>query len=114
MPYNDTIIEGYPVQWINFYLGSFPNYSEFKPTFPKWWEDMESQCGNDECDHQYPIKDVEVFDPFVDLSTWRGNEAYVRHNCPKCGAKNFTRKVLFDILEDQILAHFYKHRTNTP
>jgi hypothetical protein len=113
MPYNETIIEDYPVEWINFYVGYFPNYSEFKPTLPKWWEDMQSQCRNDECDHQYPLKDAEVFDPFVDQSTCRGNEVYVRHNCPKCKEENYTRKILYYILEDQIIAHLYKHRTNT-
>lgn len=113
MPYNETIIEDYPVGWINFYIGSFPNYSEFKPTFPKWWKDMEAICRDDKCNNQYFIRDVEVFDPFVDQSTCRGNEVYVRHSCPKCKSENFTRKVLYDILENQILAHFHKYRTST-
>jgi hypothetical protein len=111
MPYNETIIEDYPLSWLEFYTGwGFPNYSQFKPTYPKWWEDMKARCWNDECGHTYFLKDVEVYDPFVDETTCRGNEYYVRHSCPKCGKMIYTRKMLFDILKDQVVLHLNKHK----
>lgn len=110
MPYNKTIIENIPLPWIEWYTGwGFPNYSEFKPTYPKWWENMQIPCRDDDCGNRYFLRDVEVKDPFVDVTKFCGSEYHVRHNCPKCGLYNFTRVMLFDILKDQIKDHIKKH-----
>ena len=111
MPYNETVIEDIPLVWIEWYTGwGFPNHSQFKPTYPKWWENMQTPCRDDDCGNRYFLRDVEVKDPFVDVSKFCGGEYYIRHNCPKCGLFNFTRVMLFDILKDQIIDHIKKHR----
>jgi hypothetical protein len=111
MPYNETVIENIPLPWIEWYTGyGFPNHSEFKPIYPKWWGNMQASCRDDGCDNRYFLRDVEVDDPFVDASKFCGGEYYIRHNCPKCKLYNFTRVMLFDILKDQIIDHIKKHR----
>lgn len=110
MPYNETVIEDIPLGWIEWYTGwGFPNHSEFKPTIPKWWENMQFTCWNDECCNRYSLRDVEVRDPFVDYSKFFGREYYVRFNCPKCGQEGNVRELLFCILKDQIYNHIEKH-----
>jgi hypothetical protein len=69
MPYNETVIEDIPLSWIEWYTGwGFPNHSEFKPTYPKWWENMQTPCRDDDCGNRYFLRDVEVKDPFVDVT----------------------------------------------
>jgi hypothetical protein len=111
MPYNETVIEDIPLSWIEWYTGwGFPNHSEFKPTYPKWWENMKAKCRDDKCDHRYFLKDVDVNDPFIDVTKFRCVEYHVRHDCPKCGLYNFTREILSVILKDQIIDHIKKYR----
>lgn len=106
MPYNETVIEDIPLGWIEFYTGwGFPNHSNFKPVLPKWWQGEIVPCRDDECGHSYLLDDVDVIDPFVDVTAFRGSEYHVFHHCPKCGRMSSTRKRLFDILKDQIDSH---------
>ena len=111
MPYSETIIEGIPLEWLEWEFGwGFPNYLEFKPTLPKWWQNLESQCLK--CDNKYLLRDVCVRDPFRNLSKFRiGNDFYVKHNCPKCRMENYSRTILLRVLKDQILDHIKKHHT---
>lgn len=116
MPYNETVIENIPLPWIEWHTGyGFPNHSEFKPTYPKWWEGMKARCRDDKCDHRYFLQDVDVDDPFIDVNKFgRHLEYYVRHNCPECGLYNFTRELLSEILKDQIFDHIEKHCGHRP
>ena len=112
MPYGETIIEDFPLDWLEFYFGfGFPNYQQFRPTYPKWWEGMTALCRNEGCGQRYRLQDVKVDDPFVNETTCRGSEYYVRHSCISCGFKNLTRIMLVDVLKDQILEHIKKHTT---
>jgi len=104
---NQIIIE-YPLEWLEWYVGyPFPAYSEFKPVYPpKWWEGMTAWCRDEKCNHEFALRDIEVTDRFRRVDN---NECHVWHSCPKCGTRSFTRKVLFYIIEDQVIAHLKKH-----
>jgi len=105
MPYDETIIEGIPECYTNWGF----NHSEFKPTLPKWWQNMSSECWS--CGKEYMLRDVSVRDPFVDLKKFCGPEFFVRHNCPNCGTEGLTRMLFCKVMEDQINKHINKQST---
>jgi hypothetical protein len=107
MPYNETVIENIPLGWIEWYTGyGFPNHKGFKPTLPKWWENINRPCRG--CGHRYFLRDIKVSDPFVDSTKFIIGERHVRFNCPKCGIEDFARRTLYGILKDQINEHIKK------
>jgi hypothetical protein len=112
MPYNETIIENIPIDWLHWYSGGkFPNPLEFKPFYPKWWEKIKSQCRI--CLHICQVKDVEVFDRFVNETKFN-LEYHISFICPKCKNKSYARQISFKVFEDQIREHIKKHSTPIP
>jgi heterodisulfide reductase subunit A-like polyferredoxin len=112
MPYNETIIENIPTNWLHWNSdGKFPNPLEFKPFYPKWWEKIKSQCQI--CLHICQVKDVDVFDRFVNETKFN-LEYHISFTCPKCKNKSYARQISFKVFEDQIKEHIKKHSSPIP
>jgi len=102
-----AVIEDVPTGWLQWYSGGkFPNPLEFKPSYPKWWAKVKSQCH--ECLHICQVGDAEVFDRFVNETRFN-LEYYVTYNCPKCKNKCYARELSIKVLGDQMRQHVRNH-----
>jgi hypothetical protein len=112
MPYNETVITGIPKGYLEWYVPTFyfPNYHDFKPTFPKWWENKKAICWSDDCRNEFNLSDVDVEDPHCDRSDFWGTECYIKFRCPKCNYKMVYTAMTLEVIGVQIIEHFRKHK----